>query len=236
MNPPPAEARTIAGSGDAGTAGTGRRWFLTRASGLAAALLLAPHGGTAQDQKSEPAPTLDPRSLVRGLRNGGYVIYFRHAATDQSQEDSDRIDLKNCATQRNLSEKGREQARSIGKVFTALGIRVSDVMSSPYCRCVDTAKLAFGEVRILRDLEFAIAKSETESRRLGAVLHRLLATTPRPGTNTVLVAHSANLKEAVGVWPRPEGVAHVFQPQDGGRAVHIARVGPEEWQAVAHLR
>lgn len=210
-----------------------RRRFLMSTSGLVAAFVAA-NPTTAQDKG--PAPTLDPKALVRALQNGGFVIYFRHAATDQSQPDSDRLDLKNCATQRNLSEKGREQARAIGKAFAALGIKVSKVMSSPYCRCIDTGKLAFGEVTIVPDLEFAISKSEPESKRLGAVLRTLLGTKPPSGTNTVLVAHTANLKEAAGIWPQPEGAAHVFEPQGDGRPLHVARVGPEEWPDLARAR
>lgn len=181
----------------------------------------------AQD-KPPPAPSMDMPSLVRALQGGGYVIYFRHAATDQSKADSDRLDLKNCATQRNLSEKGREQAQVIGKAFSALGIKVSSVLSSPYCRSIDTAKIAFGKATVVQDLEFAVAKNEAETKKLAAALRKHLGTRPARGTNIVIVAHSANLKEAVGIWPQPEGAAYIFQPQGEGTK-YVARVGPEEW-------
>jgi len=217
-----------------------RRRFFTTAGGLVAVFVatsdVVARATPAAAQERSPAPPFDPKALVRALQNGGYVIYFRHAATDQSRTDLDRVDLKNCATQRNLSDKGREQARAIGKAFAALGIKVSKVMSSPYCRCIDTGKLAFGEVTIVPDLEFAIAKSEPEAKRLGAVLRTLLGTKPPPDANTVVVAHSANLKEAVGIWPQPEGAAHVFHPQDDGRPVHIDRVGPEQWPELVPSR
>lgn len=195
-----------------------------------AALLWA---GAVAAQDKPPAPAMDLPSLVRALQGGGYVIYFRHAATDQSKPDSpERLDLENCATQRNLSEKGREQAQVIGKAFAALGIKVAAVLSSPYCRCVDTAKLAFGKAVVAHDLEFAMAKNETESKRLGAALRKHLSEQPQRGANSVIVAHSANLKEAVGIWPQPEGAAYVFQPQ-GNAAKYVARVGPEEWAELA---
>jgi phosphohistidine phosphatase SixA len=187
-------------------------------------------------QEKDSAPVLEPRALVRALQSGGHVIYFRHMATDQSQVDSNRIDLENCATQRNLSDKGRDQARSIGQSFARLGIKVSKVLSSPYCRCIETAKLGFGEPAIVPDLEFAISKSESEAKRLGVVLYKLLATRPPRGTNTVVIAHSANLKEAAAIWPQPEGAAHIFQPQDEGRFVHLGRIGPEEWDALVRLK
>ena len=186
-------------------------------------------------QDKPPAPTMDMPSLVRALQNGGYVIYFRHAATDQSMPDSDRLDLKNCATQRGLSEKGREEARVIGKAFSALGIKVSSVLSSPYCRCIDTAKIAFGRVTVVQDLEFAISKNEAETKRLGAVLRKYLGARPERGTNTVIVAHSANLKESVGIWPQPEGAAYFFQPHGEGTK-YVARVGPEEWPELVRAK
>ena len=191
---------------------------------------------TAMAQKKEPGAILDRQTLVHALQSGGQVIYFRHAETDQSQSDSNRLNLANCATQRNLSDKGRGQARAINEAFSALGINVSKVLSSPYCRCVETAKLAFGHVTIVQDLEFAIAKNEPEAKRLGAVLRKLLETPPLSGTNNIVVAHSANLKEAAGIWPQPEGVAYIFQPQQNGGFTVVARVGPEEWSELARLK
>lgn len=194
-----------------------------------------PWSGNALAQDKPPPPTMDMPSLVRALQKGGYVIYFRHAATDQSRPDSDRLDLKNCATQRNLSEKGREQARLIGKAFSDLGIKVSSVLSSPYCRCIDTAKIAFSKATVVQDLEFAVAKNEAETKKLGTALRKYLAARPERGANTVIVAHSANLKEAVGIWPQPEGTAYVFQPH-GGESRYVARVGPEEWPELVRAK
>jgi hypothetical protein len=67
--------------------------------------------------EAAPAETVPVRSalpLVRALRRGGYVIYFRHAATDPSPDDADPVVLSDCDTQRNLSAAGRTQARSLG--------------------------------------------------------------------------------------------------------------------------
>jgi phosphohistidine phosphatase SixA len=197
--------------------------------------LIAGLSGDVLAQDKPPPPAMDLPSLVHALQEGGYVIYFRHAATDQAKSDSGSLDLMNCATQRGLSEKGREQAQAIGKAFSALGIKISSVLASPYCRCIDTAKLAFGKATVVHDLEFAMAKSESETSRLGAVLRKYLAARPQRGTNTVIVAHSANLKEAVGIWPQPEGAAYVFQPQGEG-AKYIGRVGPEQWPELARAK
>jgi phosphohistidine phosphatase SixA len=182
-----------------------------------------------------PAPAqdvdlkVDKKAFVRTLQKGGYVIYFRHAATEHAQTDSDRVNLSNCATQRNLSELGKDQARTIGKAFKALSIKVSDVITSPYCRCIEMGKLAFGEVRISDDLTFAISQNEDEAKRLAAALRKLLGTKPPQGTNTVLISHTANLKESTGIWPKLEAEAHIFKPHEDGSFSHIRQVLLDEW-------
>src|SRR2546430_2382745 len=62
----------------------------------------------APPRNSEPREKLPPAALVAELRKGGYVLYFRHIATDFSQNDSKSRGPTDCANQRNLSEKGRE--------------------------------------------------------------------------------------------------------------------------------
>jgi phosphohistidine phosphatase SixA len=180
-------------------------------------------------QEKMPNTKRDLKALVRALQKGGYVIYLRHAATDHARMDSDREDLSNCEKQRNLSAEGREQARTIGKAFTALGIKVTKVLTSPYCRCIDTGRLAFGEATVDAGLSFAISKDEAETQRLATALRKLLGTQPPEGGNIVLVSHTANLKEATGIWPKSEGVTHIFQPHADGGFLHIGEVLAEDW-------
>ncbi len=156
--------------------------------------------------------------LIAGLREGGYVIYFRHAATDFSQSDTDRQDLTDCATQRNLSDAGRANARTIGEGIRALGIPIGDVLSSEYCRTRETAEIAFGRVSPTRDLTSRASTTDPAARaeRIEA-LRRLLTTPPAPGTNTVLVGHMFNLADATGV-AIAEGEAAIFLPAPDGSA------------------
>jgi phosphohistidine phosphatase SixA len=150
--------------------------------------------------------------LLAALLEGGYVIYFRHAATDRSQTDSDLSDLSNCATQRNLNEEGRAQARLIGESISALAIPIGEVLSSELCRAWETAELAFGRATTMPDLSsFGTAGSETEELRRVEVLRQLLATPPAPGTNTVIVGHQFNIGDAAGI-SLAEGEAAIFLP------------------------
>ena len=180
-------------------------------------------------QASERANSADIQTLVQKLQKGGYVIYIRHATTDHNKVDQDGTNLKDCATQRNLSENGRQQARAIGTAISALNIPIGKVTSSPYCRCIDTATLAFGKAEISPDLAFSITKDEDDTKRLGESLQRMLATAPAANTNNVIVAHTSNLKTAAGIWPKPEGVAVIFEPLEGQRFFHIGKIGPDEW-------
>ena len=146
-----------------------------------------------------------------------------------NQRDRDHNNLQNCETQRNLSDEGREMSRNIGKVFDTTGIRVGKVISSPYCRCMDTAGLAFGKVKLSDDLAYAMGADKLETVRLGKALRTLLGSKPVDGVNTVLVGHTANLKEATGIWPSFEGSAIAFQPQGNGKFYVVGEILPKEW-------
>src|SRR5438552_2619973 len=102
------------------------------------ALLLAVSAMSVRAQ-TEPA-TAGPS--LAALRQGGYVIFFRHALEDGI--DQAPVDLNDCATQQFLTDQGRAQARSIGLEFRSLGIPVGEFANSFYCRAQDTAMLAFG--------------------------------------------------------------------------------------------
>jgi phosphohistidine phosphatase SixA len=202
---------------------------------VSAAMMLWPACASPQteDKSNSPPNVIDGAQLVEALRAGGYVLYFRHGATNMSTRDSDRTSLANCATQRILSDEGRRQMTDIGKQFQRLHIPVGTVLASPYCRTIDTAKLAFGKVTIEPELEHTVTATEALTRQRAAALSKLLAAMPRAGTNTVLAGHTGNLQEATGIWPSPEGVAIVFKPDGKGASSYVATVGPSNWAELA---
>lgn len=77
------------------------------------------------------------------LREGGNIVLIRHATTVSGVGDPPDFRIDDCSTQRNLSESGRDEARRLGEALRATGVRFSQVRSSAWCRCVDTARLAF---------------------------------------------------------------------------------------------
>jgi len=172
-------------------------------------------------------------SLVDGLRRGGYVLAFRHAATDFSMADGTR-DLRDCTRQRNLNPEGRRQSRTIGSALRRLRIPVGEVLASPYCRTRDTARLAFGRLRSSTALlsgRFLTGRSAREHQP--ARLRRLLAAPPRRRTNTVLVSHAFAIDDAIGV-SLAEGEVAVVTPSGGSRDVEVvATVEADEWARLA---
>ncbi|WP_353569867.1 histidine phosphatase family protein [Candidatus Albibeggiatoa sp. nov. BB20] len=174
------------------------------------------------------APKLTGSQLIKELKSGGYVIFMRHALSEE-ENDEYEVDLENCKTQRNLSEKGKKQAKTIGSAVKKLGIPIGEVHTSPYCRCVDTAQLVFGQANSRPELTYAAAlETEEERAEYSDTLLQLLSIAPEEGKNTVIVSHSVNLQEATGILPKPEGVVHIFKPTDEGYE-HIGEIKPDFW-------
>lgn len=191
-----------------------------------------PEGTSTTAPSTTGAPgttTTEAAALLPALRAGGYVIYFRHGATDDAG-DTDVENLENCETQRNLSEEGRGQARAIGRAFRELEIPVGAVRSSAFCRTREFASLAFGRVEQSVDLTSLPEGGEAEERRRVAALRELLATAPPEGQNTVLVGHLFNIQRAADLL-LDEGEAAVVRPGDG-RFTIVATPSPEEWQTL----
>jgi phosphohistidine phosphatase SixA len=186
-------------------------------------------GAAVDEQVNEQKNT---QSLINDIRQGGYVLYMRHAASNRNQTDIDTENLDDCSQQRNLSAEGREQAKTIGEAFKRLKIPVGTITTSPYCRCVDTAQLAFGRGVKSDDLRFTISEDEQETQRLSKSLQQQLSIVPNDAGNSVIVAHTGNLKEAAKIWPKPEGVIHVFKPLGKNGFKHIGRIEPGEWKTL----
>ena len=83
-------------------------------------------------------------NLINQLEEGGKLIFIRHAYAPGSG-DPNNFNLNDCSTQRNLSEEGKKQAKSIGKFFIKNEIEIDKVLSSEWCRCKDTARFAFNK-------------------------------------------------------------------------------------------
>ena len=82
------------------------------------------------------------KNIIENLKVGGKLIFIRHAYAPGGG-DPENFNIYDCSTQRNLSESGRIQSRKIGNFFTENKIKIENVYSSEWCRCKETASLAF---------------------------------------------------------------------------------------------
>lgn len=137
----------------------------------------------------------------RTFAAGGCAILLRHARTTPGIGDPPEFRLEDCSTQRNLSDAGRAQARRFGLEFERRGVRVDEVRSSRWCRCLDTARLAFPrqEVEPLEALDSFFADG-TSGRAQTSALRDYLGTLPAT-RRAVLVTHMVNISALTGEAP-----------------------------------
>jgi phosphohistidine phosphatase SixA len=171
-----------------------------------------------------PAEAVD-EALWTLLKGGGQVVLVRHAATDMSQRDAVGAPLSDCARQRNLTDDGREDARLIGAAFRARGVPVGRVLSSDYCRCLETARLAFQRVEPWLPLQQSLTNAEIQAQRTADI--RALASVPPAGGNLVLVTHQFTIRILTGI-PIDEGELLILTPRGGGVFDVAGRIPVEE--------
>lgn len=160
----------------------------------------------------------DDEPVAALLRAGGVVIAFRHALAPGSF-DPEGFRLDDCGTQRNLDDEGRDQARRIGAWFRARALAPARVRSSPWCRCIDTATLAFGHAERWSALGSprsagAPDRDPDRARRL-AELKLALAAVPA-GRFEAWVTHQFLLQDLTGsAVASAEGLVLRAGPADG---------------------
>jgi phosphohistidine phosphatase SixA len=147
-------------------------------------------------------------ALSDALNDGQHVLMIRHADAP-GFSDPPELKIGDCSTQRNLGELGRKQAQALGVWLKQQGIDSADVLSSPWCRCVDTATLlAKGPVTIAPALG-SFFRNMSDSEQQTVALRTLLAqrlkssaNTAKPNKPLILVTHQVNISayagEAVG--------------------------------------
>ncbi len=205
-------------------------------SALGVLLLGIAAPAAAEDPRQELVPRFRGAALVEKLKAGGKVILMRHMATTPEADRWEGVDLGDCGTQRELSEEGRVQARRLGEAFGKLGIQVGKIFVSPYCRCRETARLAFGREGVVSPtLSIWDRLSMEEKTAKGVEIRKMLDTAPaKPGINTLLITHTGNLLWSYGLDAKPEGLAHVFEPS--GLPIHrptyLGRLDPGEWASL----
>jgi broad specificity phosphatase PhoE len=135
-------------------------------------------------------------AVWEALRAPGSVVILRHSYAPGTFDPPDSK-LEDCSTQRNLDDVGRAQARRVGEAFRAHGIEVGAVRSSPRCRCLDTARLAFGKSEPWAVLQGALNNQELRRRHVAEIRKAIDA--HRDGPPLVLVTHGSVVNDLTGL-------------------------------------
>lgn len=146
---------------------------------------------------SAPLAWAGEADLWKRLAGGGHVLVMRHAATTPGVGDPDGFKLGDCATQRNLSPAGRADARAIGAAFRRHAVPVGRVLASRWCRCMETAELAFGRADAAEMVNSTWQESAEVADRKTAAVRKYVASYAGPG-NLVLVTHDVNVRALTG--------------------------------------
>lgn len=152
--------------------------------------------------------------LIKLMKSGGHILMIRHAYAPGSGDPAN-FKIGDCATQRNLDDRGRSQARAIGDWLRSKGIKDAKIYSSQWCRCLETATLlGLGPVAELPALDSFYGKPQNREPDIKA-LRSFIATLPADGELIIFVTHYVTILEITGEGVSPgEGV--VLKIKEGG--------------------
>ncbi len=136
------------------------------------------------------------------LKKGGYIILMRNTVVDEGLGDPKGYKVADCATQLNLNDKSRAEAKKIGEEFKKRKIPIKQVLTSALCRTKETAQLAFGKADVWEPLNSFYDKPDRRSEQT-RMLHQRMEKPPTDGTNLVLITHGYNIVSATGLNPDP---------------------------------
>ena len=180
---------------------------------------------------AEPPESLAGAALLQALKGGGLILYFRHTSTDFGQNDDAMSGYEECARQRNLTDRGRDEARRIGEAIRRLEVPIGEVLASPFCRTRETAQLIFGRATVATAVRGGPSRPEGGDRY--DELRTLLATPPRAGSNLAIASHGNPFFAVANLAYLAEGEAAVIRPLGGQGFRVVARIPKDGWDALA---
>jgi phosphohistidine phosphatase SixA len=154
------------------------------------------------------------------LKNGGLVVLVRHTST--VQKDNPLLRDSSCLKERKLSEKGKKEAARIGEMFTAKGALINKVLTSPYCRTVHTAKIAFGSGQPVEFLSVLEALTQEQAEANTDQLTQKIGSYSGNG-NLILVTHAPNIN-AVSFEIVEMGAFLVLQPMGDDEFEEVGKI------------
>ena len=141
-------------------------------------------------------PANSKEKLINSLKEGGKLIFIRHAYAP-GNGDPENFSLKDCTSQRNLSQKGIDQSKEIGLFFTKNKIPIDKVLSSEWCRCKETAKYAFNNFETFDALNsfYDIRFEKNKTKQINDLKKYILSWNSKK--NLILVTHFVVISEVL---------------------------------------
>ena len=214
MNPP---FKQPAANHDVPKVCTSRRRLLGQWPVAAALALVGMSGGV----RAQPERKAAAAELIRLWRQSGGALLIRHAATESGLGDPTGFTLGQCRTQRNLSDAGKQASQAFGSWLQAQNFKPDAVLSSQWCRCQDTARLAFGQFEDWPALNSTFAGQGDPAAQQKALLARLRGLTQ--GRNEVWVTHQVIMTGLTGAYP---SMGEGFLVDRQGRLLARAELAP----------
>jgi phosphohistidine phosphatase SixA len=164
---------------------------------------------------------------LKALAAGGHVAIVRHALTTSGVGDPPDFKLDRCSTQRNLNDRGRREARRLGRLLRKHKVRIERVLSSQWCRCLETAQLMkAGKVETLSALNNLFGRSELKPAQVREIRNVVEAWMGK-GT-LLLISHGSTIGALTGIYPSTaEGVVLAPAPGTAEGFRIVGRIGPE---------
>ena len=171
--------------------------------------------------------TMADEPAWQALQNGGHVVLMRHTSPEKGPgKGNSLLRDPSCAKERNLSQRGKQEAERIGEAFKSRSITVGEVLASPYCRTLDTAKIAFSQTNpaeflsLSEELKPADAESNTAEsmKRIGEY---------KGVANLVMVTHEPNIA-AITFDLIEQGALLVLKPRGGSEFEVVGKIKLED--------
>ena len=140
------------------------------------------------------------KTLINELQKGGKLIFIRHAYAPGGG-DPDNFDINDCNTQRNLSDSGRVQSQKIGNFFKKNKISIGKVYSSEWCRCKETAFIAFEKYETKNFLNSFFSKKFANNKKKQIIDFNKFLSTWDEDQNLIFVTHYVVISEILNYAP-----------------------------------
>ena len=140
------------------------------------------------------------QTLIKELQKGGKLIFIRHAYAPGGG-DPENFDINDCSTQRNLSESGRIQSQKIGSFFTENKISIVKIYSSEWCRCKETASIAFDNFETKNFLNSFFSSQFAHNRKKQVIEFEEFLNNWDQNQNIIFVTHYVVISEILNYAP-----------------------------------